>query len=278
MDINRPIHWYPGHMAVATKDIQKNLKLVDMIIELIDARAPISSRHPFLAQYNGNKGRLIVMAKTDLADPIVTSRWEIYFKERQLPLLALNLFDRQAPGQIIEKALEISAPIHAKQIAKGMKPQPIRALVIGIPNVGKSTLINRIAKHTVAQVADRPGVTRAPQWIKPNDRIWLLDTPGVLPMNYDLKLTALHLAAIGAIKRDILPLDAIAAFLHQYIRGNYPKMLDRYLGFESSKDFHQFMEQLGDRFLIKEMNQAIERFYDDFRTGIIGRITLEVVY
>ncbi len=278
MDINRPIHWYPGHMAVATKDIQKNLKLVDMIIELIDARAPISSRHPFLAQYHGNKGRLIVMAKTDLADPIVTSRWEIYFKERQLPLLALNLFDRQAPGQIIEKALEISAPIHAKQIAKGMKPQPIRALVIGIPNVGKSTLINRIAKHAVAQVADRPGVTRAPQWIKPNDRIWLLDTPGVLPMNYDLKLTALHLAAIGAIKRDILPLDAIAAFLHQYILANYSKMLDRYLGFEASQDFHQFMNQLGERFLIKETNQAIARFYDDFRTGIIGRITLEVVY
>jgi ribosome biogenesis GTPase A len=192
--------------------------------------------------------------------------------------LALNLFDKDAPAQIIQKALEIAVPIHAKQTAKGMKPQPIRALVIGIPNVGKSTLINRIAKHAVAQVADRPGVTRAPQWIKPNERIWLLDTPGILPMNYDLKLTALHLAAIGAIKRDILPLETIAAFLHQYIRSNYPKMLDKYLGFETPKDFHQFMARLSGRFLIKDMNQAIERFYDDFRTGIIGRITLEVVY
>lgn len=278
MDVNRPIHWYPGHMAVATKDIEKSLKIVDMIIEVIDARAPISSRHPFLAQYNGNKGRLIVMAKTDLADPIVTSRWEIYFRERNLSLLALDLFDRRAPGQIIEKALEIAAPIHAKQLAKGMKMQPIRALVIGIPNVGKSTLINRIAKHTVAKVSDRPGVTRAPQWIKPNDRIWLLDTPGVLPMNYDLKLTALHLAAIGAIKRDILPLDSIAAFLHQYLMGNYPKLLNKYLGFDAPKDFSQFMLRLAERFLIKEPNQAIERFYDDFRTGIIGRVTLEVVY
>ena len=276
---NKPIHWYPGHMAVATREIEKNLKIVDMIIELIDARAPISSRHPFLANYPGPKSHLIVMSKTDLADPRVTSRWEIYFKERKLALVSVDLQSRLSAPIIISRALEISRGVIERQIAKGMKPQPIRAMVIGIPNVGKSTLINLLARKSAAEVSDRPGVTRAPQWIKPNNKLWLLDTPGVLPMNYDLRLTALHLAAIGSIRRDILPLDDISSYLYKYIRSNYPKYLERYLDANVAADYQAFLQQVATRFgLIDDIQKAAIRFYDDFKSGKIGRVSLEVAY
>ena len=276
---NKPIHWYPGHMAVATREIEKNLKIVDMIIELIDARAPISSRHPFLANYQGPKSHLIVMSKTDLADPRVTSRWEVYFKERKLPLISVDLGSRLSAPIIINRALQISQGVIQRQLAKGMKPQPIRAMVIGIPNVGKSTLINLLANKNAAEVSDRPGVTRAPQWIKPNNKLWLLDTPGVLPMNYDLRLTALHLAAIGSIRRDILPLDDISSYLYKYIRSNYSKKLASYIDQDPAVEYQAFLHQVAQRFgLINDLEKAAVRFYDDFKSGKIGRITLEVAY
>ncbi len=275
----RPIHWYPGHMAVATKEIEKNLKLVDMIIEVIDARAPISSRHPFLASYQGPKVHLLVMSKSDLADHYVTSRWEKYFAEKNLPLITVDLLSQQAGKKVIDHALKISRHVIAKQIAKGMKPQPLRAMVIGIPNVGKSTLINRIAKKAATVVSDRPGVTRAPQWIKPRQDLWLLDTPGVLPMNYELKLTALNLASIGAIKRDILPLDTLTTYLYKYIRSGYPRYLDVYVGETAQPEVGCYMQQVARRYgLLDDVNKAKERFYDDVKSGKLGRLSFEVAY
>jgi ribosome biogenesis GTPase A len=277
------IHWYPGHMAVATREIRKGLKIVDMIIELIDARAPISSRHPFLANYDGNKLHLIIMTKTDLADPYVTVHWEAYFEERRMPILALNVLEKNSAATIVKKALEIGHVVFEKQIAKGMRPQPLRAMVIGIPNVGKSTLINRLAKRKAAVVEDRPGVTRAPQWIKPNDKIWLLDTPGVLPMNYEHKLTSTHLAAIGAIKRDVLPLESLTSYIYKYVKSNYPKLLFKYLQTDAFNDYDSFINAVGLRFGLMNQGiiareQAINRFYDDFKAGTIGRVSLEVAY
>lgn len=266
-------------MAVATREIEQKLKIVDMIIEIIDARAPISSRHPFLANYQGPKSHLIVMSKTDLADEYATNRWEVYFHERNLPLVTADLSKRSSAAIIINRALAITYHVIEKQKSKGMKPQPIRAMVIGIPNVGKSTLINLIANKNSAFVSDRPGVTRAPQWIKPSDRLWLLDTPGILPMNYNLKLTAMHLAAIGAMRRDILPLDEITVYLYKYIQSNYPKVLQQYTGGELSPDYHAFIKQVARRFgLLEDESKAALRFYDDFKSGKVGRISLEVAY
>ena len=156
-------------------------------------------------------------------------------------------------------------------------------MVIGIPNVGKSTLINRVAQRRATVVEDRPGVTRAPQWIKPNDKLWLLDTPGVLPMNYELKLTATHLASIGAIKRDILPLEAICSYLFTYLRSGYPKLLIKYLEGDYPRDFEPFLDAVAKRFGllnqgVADRAQALLRFYDDFKDGTIGRVSLEVAY
>jgi ribosome biogenesis GTPase A len=223
------------------------------------------------------------MTKIDMADHAATTGWEVFFKERGLTMLALDLFDNKSPDIILAAALEMNKALHQRQIAKGMKPQPIRAMVIGIPNVGKSTLINRLSSRQATVVSDRPGVTRAPQWIKPNNKIWLLDTPGVLPMNYEIPLMSLHLASIGAIKRDILPLDTIGKFLFDYIKRNYPRLLDRYVDHQVAPSYESFLILVANRFGlldqgVPDIDKAIARFYDDFKSGKIGRISLEVAF
>ncbi len=280
---NNLIHWYPGHMAVATKDIEKYIKIVDVIVELVDARAPMSSRHPFLANYAGPKRHLIVMSKADLADSYATTRWIAYFAERNLPLVGLDLTDVHAGDVVLRMALQSAVELHKKQVSKGMKPQPVRAMIVGIPNVGKSTLINRVSHHQSTVVADRPGVTRAPQWIKTNDKIWLLDTAGVLPMNYELPHTAMHLALIGSIRRDILPRLDMARHLFKYMQSSYPHLLEAYTGSATPTELTDFLALVARRFGLLDQKdttseKAADRFTDDFRTGKLGRITLEVVY
>ena len=277
------IHWYPGHMAAATKKIREHLKVVDIIVELVDARAPISSRHPFLADYEGKKARLLILAKSDLADPYATSRWIQYFEERHYAVLALNLMDMHSGKALVQSLKTIGQPVWDRQASKGMKPQPLRAMIVGIPNVGKSTLINRLAKKSAVEVADRPGVTRAPQWIKPDDQIWLLDTPGILPMHYELKRTAINLALVGSIKRDVLPIGELAEFLFGFMTSNYTKLLRNYLGHQVPTLYPTFLDEVAQRFGLVahgalDRDQAASRFYQDFKDGIIGRATLEVAY
>ena len=211
------IHWFPGHMKKALNEIEAKIKLVDIIIEILDARAPLSSINPEFEKRTTNKKRIIVFSKADLADPEETKKWEQYFKKSVDSLLILNLNEPKSTNIISNEVKRLGEEKHKKEIAKGMKPQPIKTMIIGIPNVGKSSLINRLAKRSAAGVQNKPGYTRGEQFIKVNNDFILLDTPGVLPMNYEDKSKAINLALLGSVREEILPNEDLALYLIKYL-------------------------------------------------------------
>ena len=174
------IQWYPGHMAKAKKQVQTNLRLVDIIFEIVDARVPLASRNPVLDQIIQQKPRLVILNKADLADPAANQAWVHYVKQQQLPAIAIDSQHHQRLKVIEQQAQQILAPKIARQQAKGVKNSTIRAMCIGIPNVGKSTILNRLVRKNVAQTGNHPGVTKKPQWLKAGKQLELLDTPGIL--------------------------------------------------------------------------------------------------
>ncbi|MFA7032558.1 MAG: ribosome biogenesis GTPase YlqF, partial [Bacilli bacterium] len=203
--MSNQIHWFPGHMNKALKEIGEKIKIIDVVIELFDARAPLSSVNPQLEEAIKNKKRLVVLTKADLADPTMTKKWEEELKKHYDLLLTLDLTKASACSAIEKAVSLLGQEKWAKDRKRGMKPQPIRTMIIGIPNVGKSSLINRLAKRKAAGVQNKPGYTRGEQWIKVNNNFLLLDTPGILPMNYDDRRKATNLALIGSVRDDILP-------------------------------------------------------------------------
>lgn len=219
------IHWFPGHMKKALDEIEQRLKIVDVIIEIVDARAPLSSRNRHLYKLTEQKKRLIVVSKGDLADLKQTNVLLLHLKKDNNSIVLLNLNDNKAINVISKEVFDLGKEKREKELKKGMKPQPIRAMIIGIPNVGKSTLINRLSKRNAASVQNTPGHTKAQQWIKVNKDFELLDTPGVLPPNYDDSLTSMHLSLIGSIKDNILPLDELCSYLYDFLNVNYKDTL-----------------------------------------------------
>ena len=223
------IQWFPGHMTKAKRQMEQNLKLVDFVIELRDARIPYSSRNPMLEEMMQNKPRLIILSKKDKADPVQTERWIEKLASDQEKVLALDLIHDAFKKQVSDCARELCRPFLERQKRRGMKPRPLRAMVCGIPNVGKSTFINSIAKRKAAQTANRPGVTKSLQWIRFGSDIELLDTPGVLWPKFDNQVIAKKLALCGSIKEDVLPVDEVVNYALMYLSENYPELLkDRY--------------------------------------------------
>ena len=274
------IHWFPGHMKKALTEIEKKIKLVDVVIEILDARAPLSSINPEFEKRISNKKRLIVISKADLADPNETKKWEIYFKSTANSLLILNLTDPKAEKLISAEVMKLGEEKHQKEKAKGMKPQPIKAMIVGVPNVGKSSLINRIAKRNAAGVQNKPGYTRGEQYIKVNKDFILLDTPGVLPMNYEDKKRAINLALIGSIKEDILPNDELVKYLLQYLSINYPNALESRFAISDLSDYMEVGKQVSvKRGLITggqyDIDKAFFLILKEFKEGKLGRFTLE---
>ena len=274
------IHWFPGHMKKALIEIEEKIKLVDVVIEIIDARAPLSSINPQFEERIKNKKKLLVISKSDLADPEETKKWQIYFKNMVNSLLILNLTDAKAQKIISDEVLKLGEEKHQKEKAKGMKPQPIKAMIIGVPNVGKSSLINRIAKRNAAGVQNKPGFTRGEQYIKVNKDFILLDTPGILPTNYDDKEHAINLALLGSIREEILPNDQLVRHLLKYLSKNYPNALVERFDISDLSDPIQVSEQVArKRGLITGGEYDIERAYflilKEFKEGKLGRITLE---
>ena len=274
------IHWFPGHMKKALNEIEAKIKLVDVIIEILDARAPLSSINPEFEKRTSNKKKLIVVSKSDLADPNETKKWEICLKNRCNSLLILNLTDPRATKIISDEVQKLGEEKHQKEKAKGMKPQPIKAMIIGVPNVGKSSLINRIAKRNAAGVQNKPGYTRGEQYIKVNKDFILLDTPGVLPMNYEDKEHAINLALIGSIREEILPNDELVKYLLKYLKKHYPNALKERFDIDDLSDPIQVSE-----FVAKKRGLLTGGEYDlsradflilkEFKEGKLGRITLE---
>lgn len=275
------IHWFPGHMNKALNEVENKVKLVDVVIELFDARAPLSSINENLEKLTANKKKLIVLTKTDLSDPEQNKKWVNVLKEKYPQVLSLDLKKNNAEILLSKAVVELGKEKWAKEISKGMKPQPIRAMIIGIPNVGKSSLINRLAKRKAAGVQNKPGYTRGEQWIKVNKDFLLLDTPGILPMNYENKDQAARLALIGAIREDILPNEQLGEFLLSFLNKHYPNSLVNRYGIEDISDRITVLNQIAEKRKIvnsvgaNDIERAEALLLKEFKDGLLGNITLE---
>ena len=277
------IHWYPGHMKKASIKIEERIKSVDLVIELIDARAPISSVNNDFEKLIANKKRLVVFTKADLADDKQTNLWKEKFLSEGKDFLLLNIAKDNVSKLLSDKIKLYGKDKHAKEIAKGMKPQPIRAMVVGIPNVGKSTLINKLSNRKAAGVENRPGFTRGEQFIKVNNDFLLVDTPGILPMNYDDKKKATNLALIGAIREEILPKYDLVCALFEFIKAHYPDGLKARYNIEAIDDINSAIEMVASRRGALrnggeiDLEKACNIILSEFRNGIIGKFSLEWV-
>lgn len=276
------IHWFPGHMQKATREIEERVKIVDVIIELLDARAPLSSRNEKLYKITQNKKRVLILTKKDLADDVITEKWKEYFTSLNYQVVCADLNEKKLIKVIEEKINILGRDKREKEIKKGMKPQPIRAMIIGIPNVGKSTLINRISKRNSASVQNTPGHTKSQQWIKVDNSFELLDTPGILPANYENKEYAINLALVGSIRETILPIEELADILLNYLRQYYPETIkNRYvIDFNEKDDNNSILCKIALKrgFLLKQepdVSKASSLLLKEFRDGILGHISLE---
>ncbi len=223
------IQWFPGHMAKARREVTEKLKLVDIIFELVDARIPFSSRNPMIDEIIQHKPRLVLLNKADMADKEITNQWIRYFQEKGITALAINSQAGIGMKEIVSAAKKILYDKFEKMRSKGIKPRAIRAMIVGIPNAGKSTLINRLAKKNIAKTGNTPGVTKAQQWIKVGKELELLDTPGILWPKFDDQEVGLKLAVTGAIKDTLLNMHDIAAYALRFLDENYPERLkERY--------------------------------------------------
>ena len=295
MSDNLNINWYPGHMTKTKKQIIEDIKLMDVVVEVLDARIPISSRNPDIEQYIQNKDRLILLNKSDLADETENINWINYFKRDGREAVTINSNTGEGIKQAIKKIVEIYSANQKKYQIKGRVGKAIRVMVLGIPNVGKSSFINRVSNKNSAQVGNKPGVTRQKQWIRINENIELLDTPGILWPRFENRETALNLAYTGTIKDEVLEIIEIGFSLLKFLVENYlDKLVERYK--LSNEEINNILKdgelQENERILkilhyIGKKRGAIisggnideektaRLILEDFRNGKIGRITLE---
>ncbi|WP_077617798.1 ribosome biogenesis GTPase YlqF [Bacillus sinesaloumensis] len=276
------IQWFPGHMAKARRQVTEKLSLIDIVFELVDARIPASSRNPMIDEIIKNKPRLLLLNKADMADPKITKEWLEYYKENGVHALAINSQAGNGMKQIVSESKLILKDKFDKMAAKGIRPRAIRSLIVGIPNVGKSTLINRLAKKNIAQTGDRPGITKSQQWIKVGKELELLDTPGILWPKFEDQEVGLKLATTGAIKDTILNLQDIAVYALRFLEENYPEALkDRFNLEEIPEDIVSLFDEIAKRRgsmmsggLI-DYDKTAELIIREIRTEKLGRLTFE---
>ncbi|MFE5319622.1 ribosome biogenesis GTPase YlqF [Paenibacillus sp. NPDC056579] len=283
------IQWFPGHMTRARRQIEDKLKLIDVVIELLDARIPLSSRNPMIDEILQNKPRLVLLNKNDLADPAVTAKWVAYFADHGLDALPVDAANGNQMKEIMARCKQLMAAKFEAQKRKGIKnPRAIRALIVGIPNVGKSTLINRLAGRKIAATGDKPGVTKGQQWIKVGTEMELLDTPGILWPKFEDQQVGMRLAATGAIKEEILYPEDIAFHTMRYMITHYGASLQERFGIEKLPDdpdnndaVIEVMEAVGrkrgalmsgGRVDLEKTSLTILR---ELRAGKMGRVSLE---
>ena len=282
------IQWFPGHMTRARRQIEEKLKLIDMVIELLDARLPLSSRNPMIDEILQNKPRLIILNKADLADPNITDAWVQYFKNKGNEVLTLDSSTGQGTREIPERAKVLLKEKRDKCAAKGMNQRPIRALIVGIPNVGKSTLTNRLAGKSIALTGDRPGVTKGQQWIKVGNEMELLDTPGILWPKFEDQGVGYRLAVTGAIREEILNIEDVAFFGTKYICEHYwDRLAERFeldeppQDMENPNDIVEIMEAIGRKrgCLMSggrvDLEKASKVILRELRAGKLGRVSME---
>ena len=279
------LQWFPGHMKKARCLIEENLKLVDVVIELLDARIPASSANPMLKEIIGKKPHMIVLNKSDLADAAATKRWLAYFRDRGIRAVSVDSVKGRGMKQLVREAEELARPQTEKFVNKGGRARAARCMILGIPNVGKSSLINRLAGAARAKTADKPGVTRAKQWIKIGSNLDLLDTPGILWPKFEDPAVGLKLAFTGAINDDIYDREQVTALLMDVMRRDYPERIrERFrLQGELPAGGLELLECIGRKrgCLVKggriDMDKAQNIVLNEFRAGKLGLITLDEV-
>ena len=275
------LQWYPGHMTKAKRQMQEDLKLIDLIIELVDARIPLSSRNPDIDELGKNKARLILLNKSDLADERYNEQWAAYFQKKGFYVVKVNAKSGAGLKSIQGVIQEACKAKIERDRRRGIKNRPIRAMVVGIPNVGKSTFINSYAGKACAKTGNKPGVTKGKQWIRLNKTLELLDTPGILWPKFEDQEVGKRLAFIGSIKDEILNLEELSLELLDYIRTNYPGLLNTRYGIEEEGTPVSLLEAVADKRKCLIRGQEIDYakaagiVMEEFRNGKIGRITLE---
>lgn len=273
------LNWFPGHMAKARNQVQEKLKLVDVVIEVTDARTPEASRNPMMNEIVKNKPRIMVLNKQDLADPELTKQWVAYYQDQGFAALAIDAQHAKRLNQIPALAKELMAAKIAKQKARGIRNPAIRAMCIGIPNVGKSTILNRLIKKNVAVTGNRPGVTKNQQWLKADETFQVLDTPGILWPKFEDETIGKKLALTGAIADSVYQEDIVGMFGLHFFRNHYTEAFRRAYGLNAAdlalSDADLMVHLTSKNGFGDDYNRMAERIIFDARQGKMGRYTLE---
>lgn len=274
------IQWYPGHMKKTRDLISQNYKLVDLIIELLDARAPSSSLNPIFDDLLGSKKRIYILNKADLADERVNKLWLDHYKADKKDVILMNSRDGSTK-ELLNLIDRVTAPMQEEMRKKGRKPRPVRMMILGVPNVGKSSLINRLAGRASAKTGDKPGVTRGKQWVRLGNNLELFDTPGILWPKFEDPTEGLHLALVGSIRDEILDRETLAYKLVGIVRKLYPGALNKRYGIEEVGEDIDVMDRIGQARgallpgKIIDYDRISRILIDEFRSGMLGRISLE---
>mgnify|MGYP000351575259 CR=1 FL=1 len=274
--------WYPGHMTKAKRQMQEDIKLIDLVIELVDARIPLSSRNPDIDELGKNKARLIIMNKSDLSDENQNKEWAAYFKKMGYYVVGLDARTKTGMKTVTNVVMEACKEKIERDRKRGILNRPIRAMIVGIPNVGKSTFINSFAGKACAKTGNKPGVTKGKQWIRLNKNVELLDTPGILWPKFEDQQVGLNLAFIGSIKDELYNIYELSLLLLDYLIKNYPDAVADFYEIENSDSNNELLERIAiKRGCIKsgaeyDLDKAAKCLVDDFRNGRIGKISLEI--
>ena len=275
------IQWFPGHMAKARREVEENLKLVDVVVEIVDARTPLSSQNPMLQDVIKEKEKVIVLMKRDLADDEKTLQWLDKLNDEHTKSIAVAANNQNDINKAIQLIHSVGLEAQKRMTDKGVNKRPVRAMMVGIPNVGKSTLINRFVNRKIARIGDRPGITKHQQWIKINKDFELLDTPGILWPKFENPDDGKRLAIIGTIKDNLIPADDVTAFLLTYLFEHYPESIqERYDLYDIDDMWEVFVTigkkrgalESGGHVNFDKVSQIVLR---DFRAGKLGKISLE---
>ena len=275
------IQWYPGHMTKAVRMMQEDIKLIDIVIELVDARVPYSSKNPDIDELAKNKFRLILLNKVDLADDKITAQWEQYYQKKGFAVAKINARSGAGIKAITGVIQETCKEKIERDRKRGILNRPIRAMIVGIPNVGKSTFINSYAGKACTKTGNKPGVTKGKQWIRMNKNVELLDTPGILWPKFEDQQVGVRLALIGSIKDDILNIQELALELISYLVRNYPGVLAENYRADESAESYAILSQIAENRQCKlkgdqpDYDKAAAILLENYRNGKLGRMTLE---
>ncbi len=274
------INWYPGHMAKTKREIKEKIDLIDVVFEVIDARIPKSSKNHDIDTMIKNKPRILIMTKLDLCDKQETDRWIEYYKQQGYKVIALDLINNPNLQQVFKEINEIAITLNEKRKLKGLKERKTRALILGVPNVGKSTLINRLVGKKATNVGNKPGITKSLEWIRINNQMELLDTPGILWPKIEDPEIALNLASMTAIKEEILDLEEISIYIINKMLKKYPEIIKKRYNLINETDIVEILDQIGKKIgAIRNGETDYDKVYTiilkDLREGYLGKVTFD---